>query len=154
MSYTKLVSPILNTPTVAFTISGSAPAGTIVLGQWVPDPTQPSYQVDHLTAPPDETLIVTNMYTIVQSPAVDGFLRFKLNDKDQGINFGPLSQTYPNLFNSLKLKNSSIITINPNGVLKTYYVTSAANSSTTSVTVTVNVEIRRIPIDYKGPISL
>ncbi len=154
MSYATLNGPVPLDIVMSFNVPGSAPAGTIVIGSFVPDPTQANVTSTTIQAPPDETWIVFDIYSPVQTPAVDGVLQFKLNRKSQNINFGPLSLTYKNVYNALSLKNSGYIVIPPSGFLEIDFVTLQANSSTSAVTVSANVRIMRVPKDYKGPIHL
>jgi len=153
MSYASLTNPIPLDITMNFSVPGSAPAGTIVIGSFVPDPTQASVTSTVISAPPDETWIVSDIYSPVQTPAVDGVLQFKLNKKAQNINFGPLSLTYKNVYNVLSLNKSGYIVIPPSGLLEVDLVTAVANSSTTAVTVSANVRITRVPANYKGPVK-
>ena len=153
-NYAVQTKPIPFMLTGSATIAGSAPAGTAVFASLIGDPSQPSVAVTTLSAPPDETWLISDIYSPVQSPAIDGVFQFKVNLKDQNMVFGPLSQTYRNVFGYISLKDVGPITIPPNGTAQIKFITSTANSSTTAVTVSFNVNITRIPAGYSGNIPL
>jgi hypothetical protein len=149
-NFSELKVPVPLDIIATFTIPASAAAGTVVIGQFVPDPTQPTTTESSVQAPPDESYRLDTVYSTIQTPAVDGYVKVFLNNKDMNILFGPLSQTYTNIFGFKVTKARAIA--QPNGELQLRYVTAAANTLTSAVTVTVNTSILRVPINYKGPL--
>lgn len=132
-------------------IAASAASGTSGYLKFVPDPTQPTVTSTALQVPPDEAWVVFDVYSPVQTPAVDGYITFTVNRKPQNITFGPLSATYKNVFGYLEV--SSAISANPNSQIQAQFITDAANG-TTATTVTINVRIKRVPVNYTGKLVL
>jgi hypothetical protein len=132
-------------------IAASLASGSQVYLKFVPDPTQPSVSTTALQVPPDEAWVVFDVYSPVQTPAVDGYITFNVNRKPQNITFGPLSATYKNVFGFLEV--SSAISANPNSQIQSLFVTDTANG-TIATTVTVNMRIKRVPSGYTGKLVL
>lgn len=133
-----------------FTVPASAAAGTPVLATITPDPTQPANTYSYIRVPPDEFWLIYGVYSPVQTPALDGYVQFVVNQKPQNITFGPLSQTYRNLFGFKSL--SSTILAAPNSEVSPKFITAAVNGSAAS-SVLANIEIKRLPQGYTGKVS-
>jgi hypothetical protein len=133
-------------------VAGSAVAGSETYLTFTPDPTQPTDTTTALKVPPDEAWIIFDVYTPVQTPAIDGYVAFRVNKKDQNITFGPLSATYKNTYGYLELQ--SAISADPNSEVQSKYVIDVANGATTATTVSVNIRIKRVPKGYTGQLSL
>ena len=151
-SYSSLTGEVPLNISATVSLAGSAPAGSQVYLLFTPDPTQPLATSTALSVPPDEAWVVFDVYSPIQTPAVDGYISFTVNRKPQMITFGPMSATYKNIFGYAEL--SSAISANPNSQIQAQYITSVANSVTTSVSVSVNIRIKRLPTGYTGKLVL
>lgn len=150
-SYSSLTGEVpLNIKATA-AIGASAASGSSIYLKFVPDPTQPTVTSTALNVPPDEAWVVYDVYSPVQTPAVDGYVTFTVNRKPQNITFGPLSATYKNIFGYIEV--SSAISANPNSQVQANFITDAANG-TTATTVTINTRIKRVPVNYTGKLVL
>jgi hypothetical protein len=150
--YTSLTGEVPLDIAASVTIPGSATQGTLVYAASITDPQQPGVTTVDILVPPDESWILFDVYSPVATPAVDGYVGLRVNRKDQNITFGPLSASYKNIFGFLEI--SSAISVPPNGLVTPYFVSAAANSATTSVTVSFNLRFKRIPAGYRGPLAL
>ncbi len=148
--YSSLTGEVPLDVAASFSVSGSAAQGTSVPATIIPDPTQPAVTQSYVQVPPDEYWLVYGVYSPVQTPALDGYVQFVVNNKAQNITFGPLSQTYRNIFGYKSL--SSTILAQPNSQIAPKLITAAANTLTTAVSVSVNIEIKRLPQNYTGKI--
>ena len=150
-SYSTLSGEVPLNIKASVAIAASLASGSSVYLKFTPDPTQPSVTSTALQVPPDEAWVVYDVYSPVQTPAVDGYVSFTVNRKPQNITFGPLSATYKNIFGFIEV--SSAISANPNSQVQANFITDAANGTTTT-TVNINVRIKRVPINYTGKLVL
>lgn len=149
--YTRLAGEVPLDISATFPVAASALAGTQTRASFLTDPTQPGDTSPNLDVPPDEFWLIFDVYSPVQTPALDGYVLFRVNKKDQNITFGPLSATYKNIFGYQQLQ--STLLADPNSTISAFLVNSAANG--TEVTnVNVNVRIKRIPVGYNGPLTM
>ena len=146
--FTKLTQPTPYVVTVSFSIASGAGAGSTVQGQFVVNPAQPNLTTAQLPVPYNEKWAIVDAYATA-SPAVDGYLQFSFGLIQQPISYGPLSQTLRSLYARIKF---TPILLPPNATLQVYYV--LIETASASATVTANLNIMRLPIDYSGPVPV
>lgn len=148
--YTTLQGEVPLDIDATFAVAANALVGSQTRASFITDPTQPNDTSNSLQVPPDEYWLIFDVYSPVQTPALDGYVLFRVNKKDQNITFGPLSATYKNIFGYQQLQ--STLLANPNSDISASLVNTAANG-TTVTDVSVHVRVKRIPVGYTGKLT-
>ncbi len=151
MSVTRAVAPYPQTWTCTTAqIAASAPAGTVVSVNIVTDlSVGTSYST--VLIPPSQFLVIYDVYA-TSTPSPDGLVGFKVDNIQQGQNFGPLSQTLRSYGSGrLSMRNNPLI-IRNSGLLSLSFITTTANG-TSAAQVSFIVQVLYVPRDYKGVIT-
>ena len=145
----KATAPYVQTWVASVSIPASAAAG-YVAGATITTDMSSGTQYTTVPLPSDQYLLIYDVF-VTATPAVDGFVQFKVNNISQGQRFGPLSQTQRTYGSGrLSMRNNPLV-INPSGLLSIAFITAAANGSS-AVTQSFNINVMFIPRGYKGPV--
>ena len=150
MSVTRAVAPYPQTWTCTTAqIAASAPAGTVVSVSIVTDlSVGTSYST--VLIPPSQFLLIYDVY-VTASPSVDFLVSFKVDNIQQGQNFGPVSQTLRSYGSGrLTMRNNPLL-IRNSGLLSISAITLAANG-TSAATESFTINVEYVPIGYRGPV--
>ena len=149
MSVTKAIAPYPQTWTATISIPASAAAGYVAPASIVTDPTVgTSYST--VLIPPSQFLLIYDVY-VTASPSVDFLVSFKVDNIQQGQNFGPVSQTLRSYGSGrLTMRNNPLL-IRNSGLLSISAITLAANG-TSAATESFTINVEYVPIGYRGPV--
>lgn len=146
LQYANLSSPIEKD--IDGVISGTLTIGNQTYVQFANNPELPTVLDNYYLAPSTETDVLFGIY-IDSSLAVDGWLKFRVNDIDTNIIFGKLYPTLLTLTNPVNFNHE--IVIPANAKLEVLFI--PASSGTVS-TENVHLRLMRVPLGYKGVVKL
>jgi len=130
--YSTLISEVEKDVVGSLTIPASQSAGQITYLQFANDPELPSVLDNYYQSPSTQKSVLFGIY-VTSSLAVDGYLKFSVDDVETNITFGPLNPTNINIQNPVMFDHAIVLL--PNAKMKVKFVQATATTASVSETV-------------------
>ena len=127
--YSTLLSEVEKDVFGVLNIPASQSAGQITYLQFANDPELPDVLDNYYESPTTQKQVLFGIY-VTSSLAVDGFLKFVVNEVDTNITFGPLNPTNINIQNPVQFDHAIVLT--PNSKMKVKFVQNIATTNAVS----------------------
>lgn len=142
--YSSLISEVEKDVVGSLNIPASQSAGQLTYLQFANDPELPGVLENYYESPTTQKMVLFGIY-VTSTLAVDGFLKFIVNEVDTNVTFGPLNPTNINIQNPVMFDHAIVLI--PNSKMKVKFIQNVA--TTDSVSENVGLRFMMAPAGQK-----